>query len=94
MNKIFYRINDFIYDNLSDDNIVDLIKYTKETLALAIEAGGSTIRSYTSSLGVTGLFQLSLNVHTKEGEKCPRCNETIKKIFDCLLTTPRFWFNI
>ena len=67
--------------DLSDDNIVDLIKYTKETLALAIEAGGSTIRSYTSSLGVTGLFQLSLNVHTKEGEKCPRCNETIKKIF-------------
>lgn len=65
--------------DLSDENINDLIKYTREILAKAIKAGGSTIRSYTSSLGVTGLFQLSLNVHTKEGEKCPRCNQTIIK---------------
>ena len=65
---------------LSDKNILDIIKYTKETLNEAIKAGGTTIRSYTSSLGVTGLFQLSLLVHTKAGDKCPKCSNVIKKI--------------
>ena len=65
---------------LNQENILDLIKYTREILANAIKAGGTTIRSYTSSLGVTGLFQLSLDVHTKEGEPCPRCGTIIKKI--------------
>ena len=64
---------------LTKKNIEDLITFTRETLALAIKAGGTTIRSYTSSLGVTGLFQLSLDVHTKEGEACPICGTTIVK---------------
>ncbi len=46
----------------------------------AILAGGTTIRSYTSSLGVTGLFQLQLNVHTKKGEACGKCGNTIVKL--------------
>lgn len=51
------------------------------TLKKAIDAGGTTIRSYTSSLGVTGLFQLELLVHSKENEPCPICKTKIKKIF-------------
>lgn len=66
-------------NQLNDQNIHDLIKYTNEILLAAIESGGTTIRSYTSSLGVTGRFQLSLNVHTKEGEPCPKCGTIIKK---------------
>ena len=31
----------------------------------AIEMGGTTIRSYTSSLGVTGRFQQNLKVHKR-----------------------------
>ncbi len=46
----------------------------------AIKLGGTTIRSYTSSMGVTGRFQNELNVHTKEGEPCPICESTIEKI--------------
>ena len=57
-----------------------IIKYTKETLEKAIEKGGTTIRSYTSSLGVTGHFQGELLVHNKEGEKCPNCGTVIQKI--------------
>jgi hypothetical protein len=45
----------------------------------ATEMGGTTIRSYTSSLGVKGNYQTNLRVHTKEGEKCPVCNTTILK---------------
>lgn len=63
---------------LTDININDLIKNTKRILNNAIKAGGTTIRSYTSSLGVTGRFQQKLYVHTKE--KCKICNSDIKKI--------------
>ena len=51
----------------------------KEIIEKAIEYGGTTIRSYTSSLGVTGSYQDFLEVHTKEGEKCPQCGTIIKK---------------
>ena len=65
-------------NTLSDEEIKDLISNTRRILKNAIKAGGTTIRSYTSSLGVTGRFQLKLNVHTMD--KCKVCNKDIKKI--------------
>lgn len=65
-------------NRLSDEDIKNLISSTRKILNKAIKAGGTTIRSYTSSLGVTGRFQLSLNVHTMK--KCPICNSDIDKI--------------
>ncbi|MFV0380192.1 MAG: DNA-formamidopyrimidine glycosylase [Anaerorhabdus sp.] len=64
---------------LSDDVIVNLIKATREILERAISLGGTTIRSYTSSLGVTGRFQLEVCVHQRENECCPVCNSKIIK---------------
>ena len=52
----------------------------KEIILKAIEHGGTTIRSYTSSLGVTGHFQDYLCVHKKEGQECPKCHTIIKRI--------------
>lgn len=46
----------------------------------ATECGGTTIRSYTSSLGVEGTYQKYLKVHTKVNKKCPICGNIIKKI--------------
>ena len=46
----------------------------------AIEMGGTTIRSYTSSLGVTGRFQQNLKVHKREGEPCFVCGTIIKNV--------------
>lgn len=57
-----------------------IIEATKDILERAILAGGTTIKSYTSSLGVTGLFQQSLLVHNKTGEPCTICSTLIKKI--------------
>lgn len=57
-----------------------IIDTTKDVLERAIEQGGTTIKSYTSSLGVTGLFQQSLLVHNKAGAACVNCNSTIEKI--------------
>lgn len=49
---------------------------TKRILFAAIQAGGTTIRSYTSSLGVTGRFQLQCLVH--EQKICRICGSQIK----------------
>ena len=41
--------------------------------------GGTTIKSYTSSLGVTGRFQQKLMVHKREDEECKECGMIIKR---------------
>ena len=64
--------------NLSRKQLEEMIFQTRCILNRAIEAGGTTIRSYTSSLGVTGRFQLDLNVHGLD--VCPFCSTAIKKI--------------
>ncbi len=58
----------------------EIIKNTKIVLDKAIKAGGTTIKSFTSSEGVHGLFQQQLRVHGKEGEICPICEKKIVKI--------------
>ena len=58
----------------------NIVSETKKILRKAIDAGGTTIRSYTSSLGVTGKFQLFCNVHAQKN--CHVCNNpiTVKRI--------------
>jgi len=65
-------------NKLTDKDLENIITYTKQTLEKAIELGGTTVKSYTSSEGVHGRFQNELLVHTKE--ICPECNTTIEKI--------------
>lgn len=57
----------------------NIIINTQKILTRAIELGGTTIRSYTSSLGVTGRFQSELMVHNKENELCSICHSPIIK---------------
>ena len=66
--------------SLTNKNLEDIAKYSKSVLEEAIKMGGTTIRSYTSSLGVTGRFQQSLKVHCREKEECFNCKEKIIKI--------------
>lgn len=53
---------------------------SKKIIEEAIKMGGTTIRSYTSSLGVTGRFQQNLMVHKRENEECKICKNPIKRI--------------
>ena len=53
---------------------------SKKIIEKAIECGGTTIRSYTSSLGVIGHYQDYLMVHKREGEPCFKCGTIIKRI--------------
>ena len=65
---------------LSLDDCQRIIDASKKIITKAIEEGGTTIRSYTSSLGVTGNYQDFLRVHKREGEPCLQCGEIIKRI--------------
>jgi len=57
-----------------------IIDNCREVLTKAIKLGGTTIKSYTSSLGVTGRFQQNLMVHKRENEECKVCGTIIKRI--------------
>ena len=56
-----------------------IAKNCRKVLEKAINLGGTTIRSYTSSLGVSGRFQNELNVHTRKGLPCLKCGNSIEK---------------
>lgn len=64
---------------LTKKDFANVVDATRIILRGAIKAGGTTIRSYTSSLGVDGRFQLQLKVHGKSNEKCQVCGTVIEK---------------
>lgn len=66
-------------NKVSMDDCERIVEACKNIITLATEAGGTTIRSYTSSLGVYGTYQKYLRVHTKDKEKCPECGTIIEK---------------
>ena len=66
--------------NLSLEETKIIIKNAKEVLDKAIALGGTTIRTYQSSLGVDGRFQNELKVHTLQGMPCLVCETKIEKI--------------
>ncbi|WP_323611242.1 bifunctional DNA-formamidopyrimidine glycosylase/DNA-(apurinic or apyrimidinic site) lyase [Erysipelothrix enhydrae] len=57
-----------------------LVETTKIILRNAIKAGGTTVRSYTSSLNVSGRFQINLNAYGRAGDPCSRCGSIMKRI--------------
>lgn len=76
---LFYaRVNPFKRASLvTKEECQNIIKGADEIIKEAIEMGGTTIKSYTSSLGVTGRFQQKLKVHKREGEACFKCGAKI-----------------
>ena len=57
-----------------------IVDSSKKIIEEAIKCGGTTIKSYTSSLGVTGRFQQNLMAHKRENEQCKNCDSIIKRI--------------
>lgn len=54
---------------------------SKNVLSKAIEAGGSTIKSYHPKEGISGNFQVNLKVYGKKDSLCPNCGCKLRKIF-------------
>lgn len=64
---------------LSKKKLDDIAQGIKIILEEATALGGSSIRSYTDSLGISGRFQLQLKVHMRKGKACTMCNTPIIK---------------
>ncbi len=64
--------------DVSIDECDLLVKASKQIIDAAIKDGGTTIKSYTSSLGVTGRFQQHLMVHKRKDEACKVCQTKIE----------------
>lgn len=62
------------------DECQRIVDSSKLIIEEAIKCGGTTIKSYTSSLGVTGRFQQNLMAHKRENEQCKNCDSIIKRI--------------
>ncbi len=65
---------------LTDQQITDILNEGKKIINAAINAGGTTVKSFTVTKNVTGKFQYSLNVYGRKGEECYRCGTRLKKI--------------
>lgn len=52
----------------------------REVLIDAIEAGGSSLRDYVQTSGELGYFQHRFAVYGREGEPCPTCGQTIRRL--------------
>jgi formamidopyrimidine-DNA glycosylase len=50
-----------------------------DTLSAAVDAGGSSIKSYVNGQGEMGLFQHSLKAYGRTGEPCRTCGSLIEK---------------
>lgn len=57
-----------------------IVEEAGKIVAKATEMGGTTIRSYTSSLGVYGSYQSELKVQSRDNQKCLVCGSDIQKI--------------
>jgi formamidopyrimidine-DNA glycosylase len=57
-----------------------LVIAVKQTLELAINAGGSSLRDYVGSDGMAGNFQSQFMVYDRAGRPCPRCGTAIRGI--------------
>lgn len=65
--------------DITFDECDKIIENTRIVLEKAIKLGGTTIKSFTSSEGVHGLFQNELLVHGKGGSKCTKCKNILLK---------------
>ncbi|WP_042883969.1 bifunctional DNA-formamidopyrimidine glycosylase/DNA-(apurinic or apyrimidinic site) lyase [Cupriavidus necator] len=57
-----------------------LAQAVRETLAQAIERGGSTLRDFVGSDGASGYFQLDCFVYDRAGQPCRVCNTPVRQI--------------
>ncbi|SHE75737.1 DNA-(apurinic or apyrimidinic site) lyase [Seinonella peptonophila] len=65
--------------SLTLDELKRLYQSIIQTLSSALEAGGSSVRSYVNGAGEMGHFQVNLQVYGRKGEPCKRCGHSIER---------------
>lgn len=66
-------------DSLKQSEKERLFRAIVETLQAAVEAGGSSVKSYVNGQGGMGMFQHSLRAYGRTGEPCGICGRPIEK---------------
>lgn len=66
-------------DSLSRSELAALHEAIVRTLQEAVDAGGSSIKSYVNGQGEMGMFQQQLLVYGRTGEPCSHCGKPIVK---------------
>jgi len=64
-----------------------LLAAVRDVLARALELGGSTLRDFSDAHGVAGAYQQQAGVYGREGQACPRCGATIRRIVQAQRST-------
>lgn len=67
-------------ERLSRPRCGKLAAAIKQTLARAVELGGSTLRDFRNAHGVNGHFQLQAFVYDREGLPCLACGTSIRRV--------------
>jgi formamidopyrimidine-DNA glycosylase len=67
-------------DSLTSAEWAKLYEAVRATLGRAVEAGGSSIKSYVNGQGEMGMFQHELLVYGRKNEPCSRCGRAIEKM--------------
>jgi formamidopyrimidine-DNA glycosylase len=67
-------------DRISRPRAARLLLAVRETLARALDVGGSTLRDFSDAHGVSGAYQTQAAVYNREGQACPRCGRAVRRI--------------
>lgn len=65
---------------ISKKEWLSIVENAKKILNIAIEMGGSTIKSYHPGKDIDGNFQTRIKIYGKGGESCPICGSTFRFI--------------
>ena len=67
-------------DRISLARCERLAQAVRDTLARALELGGSTLRNFRDAHGMAGAFQTQARVYGREGQSCVRCGAIVRRI--------------
>ena len=67
-------------DRISRVRCEQLVQAVRNTLARALDLGGSTLRNFRDAHGMAGAFQTQAGVYGREGAPCLRCKTPIRRI--------------
>ncbi|HMO46822.1 MAG TPA: bifunctional DNA-formamidopyrimidine glycosylase/DNA-(apurinic or apyrimidinic site) lyase [Rubrivivax sp.] len=74
-------------DRISLPRCARLLDALRQTLARALELGGSTLRDFSDAHGVAGAFQSEALVYGRAGQPCPRCGAPLRRIVQAQRST-------
>lgn len=66
-------------DTLKPTEKAKLHEAIRHTLQIAVDAGGSSIKSYVNGQGEMGMFQHQLKVYGRKEQPCEQCGQPIEK---------------